>query len=102
MLQSLLGLQPTNVRVTSVHLDNDLSSVSGPYVQQYSVSLQADNVALFVTLNTDAECEGRFSENGFHMTRLTLEKMIKFYSKDYLSESELINCISVRSYKNNI
>ena len=85
--------------MTDVYLDNDLSSLSGPYVQQWRVTIATDNVALFVTL-ASGECDGRFSDNGFHL--VDSDKVVRFLSKDYLQEAELRNCISLMSYGNNI
>ena len=61
----------------------------------YNLELVSNNIALFVTLS-QGECQGRFSENGFHITKPV--KNIQFLSKDYLNVEELQNCISVRQY----
>ena len=68
----------------------------GPYVEVYNLTLVSDNIALFVTLSS-GECRGRFSDNGFLVTRSITD--INFLSKEIISVEQLQNCVSLTHYK---
>merc|ERR1711963_626296 len=91
--KSVSTLQPSLLHLTVTGLSNELAT--GPYQEVYQLQLHSDNIALFVLLKS-GECRGRFSDNGFVVTKPITE--LKFYSKDHLELAQLQNCISVRSY----
>ena len=91
--RSLSTLQPAHLLLTVTGLSNEVGA--GPYLEVYNLQLHSDNIALYVLL-TSGECRGRFSDNGFVVTKQVTE--LKFHSKDHLDLAQLQNCVSVRSY----
>ena len=68
---------------------------TGPYVESYTVSVEADNIALYVWLEATG-LRGRFSDNGFLLT--TQVREVVFLSREFISNKVLEESLNVRAY----
>ena len=68
---------------------------TGPYVESYTISVESDNIALFVWLEATG-LRGRFSENGFLQS--TQVREVVFLSREFISSKQLEESLSVRAY----
>ena len=81
------------MRCSVVGLVNRVTA--GPYVESYTIAVEADSIALYVWLEATG-VKGRFSDNGFLLH--TAIREIVFLSKEFISVEMLESVLTVRAY----
>jgi len=88
-----VSLRAHNIRASVTGLVNQVPT--GPYVESYTITVEADNIALFVWLEATG-LRGRFSDNGFILN--TQVREVVFLSREFISNNLLEEALTVRAY----